>query len=151
MVKSQCVRLPEFYFADAGLPCSAEGACGAWRLFISRPLGSGTKLELTYAVVGYLPAGMNTWAAQVDSVQIPPVADIADQFAINVVRECLDIEDRLEGESVGGRIGNLSRRSVLDEQQNHRSRDRDEFHLYIVLKPAGSTTAAALTRASAIM
>jgi len=31
-------------------------------------LGSGTKLEVTYAVVGYLLAGMNTLAAQVDSV-----------------------------------------------------------------------------------
>ncbi len=28
----------------------------------------GTKLELTYAVAGYLPAGMNTWAAPVDSM-----------------------------------------------------------------------------------
>jgi hypothetical protein len=28
----------------------------------------GTKLEATYAVAGYLPAGMNTWAAPVDGV-----------------------------------------------------------------------------------
>ena len=28
----------------------------------------GTKLEVTYAVAGYLPAGMNTWAAPVDGV-----------------------------------------------------------------------------------
>jgi hypothetical protein len=27
-----------------------------------------TKLEFTYAVTGYLPAGLNTWAAPVDSV-----------------------------------------------------------------------------------
>jgi hypothetical protein len=29
---------------------------------------SGTKLEVTYAVGGYLPAGMNTLATPVDSV-----------------------------------------------------------------------------------
>jgi hypothetical protein len=28
----------------------------------------GTKLDLTYSVAGYVPAGMNTWAAPVDSV-----------------------------------------------------------------------------------
>jgi hypothetical protein len=28
----------------------------------------GTKLEVTYAVAGYLPAGMDTWAAPVDGV-----------------------------------------------------------------------------------
>jgi hypothetical protein len=28
----------------------------------------GTKLEVIYAVAGYLPAGMNTWAAPVDGV-----------------------------------------------------------------------------------
>jgi uncharacterized protein YndB with AHSA1/START domain len=32
------------------------------------PNGDGTKLTVTYAVAGYLPAGMNTWAAPVDSV-----------------------------------------------------------------------------------
>jgi uncharacterized protein YndB with AHSA1/START domain len=32
------------------------------------PDGDGTKLTVTYAVAGYLPAGMNTWAAPVDSV-----------------------------------------------------------------------------------
>jgi uncharacterized protein YndB with AHSA1/START domain len=28
----------------------------------------GTKLEMTYAVAGYFPAGMNTWAAPVDGI-----------------------------------------------------------------------------------
>jgi hypothetical protein len=28
----------------------------------------GTKLEFTHAVTGYLPAGLNTWPAPVDSV-----------------------------------------------------------------------------------
>ena len=30
--------------------------------------GDGSKLTLTYSVAGYLPAGMNTWAAPVDTV-----------------------------------------------------------------------------------
>jgi len=30
--------------------------------------GGGTKLGVVYTVAGYLPAGMNTWAAPVDSV-----------------------------------------------------------------------------------
>ena len=30
--------------------------------------GAGTKLDMTYSVAGYFPAGMNTWAAPVDSV-----------------------------------------------------------------------------------
>ena len=34
---------------------------------------TGTTVEVTYAVSGYLPAGMNTWAAPVDSV-------LTDQF-----------------------------------------------------------------------
>jgi len=32
------------------------------------PADGGTRLDVTYAVAGYLPAGMNTWAAPVDSV-----------------------------------------------------------------------------------
>jgi hypothetical protein len=32
------------------------------------PGDTGTKLDVTYAVAGYLPAGMNNWAAPVDSV-----------------------------------------------------------------------------------
>lgn len=29
---------------------------------------AGSKLDMTYAVTGYLPAGLNTWAAPVDTV-----------------------------------------------------------------------------------
>jgi uncharacterized membrane protein len=36
--------------------------------FAMSPVDGGTKLELTYAVTGYVPAGMNTWAAPVDGV-----------------------------------------------------------------------------------
>jgi|SRR5271166_5269287 len=36
--------------------------------FALSPAEGGTKLELTYAVTGYVPAGMNTWAAPVDTV-----------------------------------------------------------------------------------
>jgi hypothetical protein len=32
------------------------------------PADGGTKLDVTYAVTGYLSAGMNNWAAPVDSV-----------------------------------------------------------------------------------
>jgi uncharacterized protein YndB with AHSA1/START domain len=37
------------------------------------PVDGGTKLDLSYAVVGYLAKGMNTWAAPVDNV-------LAEQF-----------------------------------------------------------------------
>jgi hypothetical protein len=47
-------------------------ATGSMRIQLSSVEG-GTKLEVTYAVVGYLPAGMNTWAAPVNSV-------VAEQF-----------------------------------------------------------------------
>jgi hypothetical protein len=33
-----------------------------------RAAEDATKLEFTYAVTGYLPAGLNTWAVPVDSV-----------------------------------------------------------------------------------
>jgi hypothetical protein len=32
------------------------------------PAEGGTRLVLVYIVTGYLPAGMNTWAAPVDAV-----------------------------------------------------------------------------------
>ncbi|MBZ5591475.1 MAG: hypothetical protein LAP39_04515 [Acidobacteriia bacterium] len=32
------------------------------------PADGGTKLDVTYSVTGYLPAGMNTWAEPVNSV-----------------------------------------------------------------------------------
>lgn len=48
-------------------PLQGIGAVGSLTIQLS-PDGSGTKLSVTYAVSGYLPAGMNTWAAPVDSV-----------------------------------------------------------------------------------
>jgi uncharacterized protein YndB with AHSA1/START domain len=45
----------------------ALAATGAMTIQFS-PVNGGTKLEVTYAVVGYLPAGMNTLAAPVDGV-----------------------------------------------------------------------------------
>jgi len=36
--------------------------------FLLSPDAGGTKLVLTYAVGGYSPTGLNTWAAPVDSV-----------------------------------------------------------------------------------
>jgi hypothetical protein len=48
-------------------PLQTIAATGNMQFALS-PADGGTKLEVTYAVVGYLPAGMNTWAAPVDSV-----------------------------------------------------------------------------------
>jgi hypothetical protein len=42
-------------------------AAGSMRIELSAEEG-GTKLEVAYAVTGYLPAGMNTWAAPVNSM-----------------------------------------------------------------------------------
>ena len=53
-------------------PLQGMAASGSMTIHLS-PAGSGTKLELTYAVHGYLPSGMNTLAAPVDSV-------LTDQF-----------------------------------------------------------------------
>jgi uncharacterized protein YndB with AHSA1/START domain len=53
-------------------PLQSIAATGSMRIQLSSADG-GTKLEVTYAVVGYLPAGMNTWAAPVNSV-------VAEQF-----------------------------------------------------------------------
>jgi uncharacterized protein YndB with AHSA1/START domain len=57
----------QMVLAGALGPLLSMAASGSMTIKFT-PLGSGTKLEVTYAVVGYLPAGMNTWAAQVDSV-----------------------------------------------------------------------------------
>src|SRR5580704_13812244 len=57
----------QLVLAGALGPLQSMAASGSMTIKFS-PLGSGTKLEVTYAVAGYLPAGMNTWAAQVDSV-----------------------------------------------------------------------------------
>ena len=48
-------------------PLQSIAATGSMTMQLSAVDG-GTKLEVTYAVTGYLPAGMNTWAAPVDSV-----------------------------------------------------------------------------------
>ena len=48
-------------------PLQGMAASGSMTIHLS-PAGSGTKLDLTYAVLGYLPAGMNTLAAPVNSV-----------------------------------------------------------------------------------
>ena len=48
-------------------PMQSIAATGSLKIQLT-PAGGGTKLEVTYAVAGYLPAGMNTWAAPVDSV-----------------------------------------------------------------------------------
>jgi hypothetical protein len=48
-------------------PLQSLAATGSMRIQLS-PVEGGTKLEVVYAVSGYLAAGMNTWAAPVDSV-----------------------------------------------------------------------------------
>jgi uncharacterized protein YndB with AHSA1/START domain len=48
-------------------PLQSLAATGSMTIRFS-PLERGTKLEVAYTVVGYLPAGMNTWAAPVDGV-----------------------------------------------------------------------------------
>ncbi|HYL35945.1 MAG TPA: hypothetical protein VEV17_08545 [Bryobacteraceae bacterium] len=54
-------------------PLQSLAATGSLAIDFSAADG-GTKLNVTYAVAGYLPAGMNTWAAPVDSV-------ITEQFS----------------------------------------------------------------------
>ena len=48
-------------------PLQSLAATGSMTIQLSAAEG-GTKLAVGYAVTGYLPAGMNTWAAPVDSV-----------------------------------------------------------------------------------
>jgi hypothetical protein len=48
-------------------PLQSMATAGSMEIRLS-PAEGGTKLEATYAVTGYIPAGMNTWAAPVDSV-----------------------------------------------------------------------------------
>jgi uncharacterized protein YndB with AHSA1/START domain len=48
-------------------PLQQLGAAGTLSFTIS-PAADGSKLEVTFAVGGYFPAGLNTWAAPVDSV-----------------------------------------------------------------------------------
>jgi hypothetical protein len=53
-------------------PLQGMASAGSMTIGLS-PAPAGTKLELTYAVAGYLPAGMSTLATPVDSV-------LTDQF-----------------------------------------------------------------------
>jgi len=53
-------------------PLQGMASAGSMTIGLS-PAPAGTELELTYAVAGYLPAGMNTLATPVDSV-------LTDQF-----------------------------------------------------------------------
>ncbi len=48
-------------------PLQSIAASGNMSFQLSAAPG-GTKLDVTYAVVGYVPAGMNTWAGPVDTV-----------------------------------------------------------------------------------
>jgi len=48
-------------------PLQGIAANGSMTIQLS-PAGAGTKLDVIYAVAGYLPSGMNTLAAPVDSV-----------------------------------------------------------------------------------
>ena len=48
-------------------PLQSMGATGSMRIQLAAVEG-GTKVEVVYAVGGYLPKGMNTWAAPVDTV-----------------------------------------------------------------------------------
>jgi len=48
-------------------PLQRFGATGTLT-FVLQPLHNDTRLEVTYAVGGYLPDGLNTWAAPVDKV-----------------------------------------------------------------------------------
>lgn len=48
-------------------PLQGIAASGSMTIQLS-PAGGGTKLDVTYAVAGYLASGMNTLAAPVDSV-----------------------------------------------------------------------------------
>jgi hypothetical protein len=68
-------------------PLQSLAATGTMSISLS-PAEGGTKLEVTYAVSGYLPAGMNTWAAPVDNV-------VQEQFT------------RLKNYAENGRIGSL--------------------------------------------
>jgi len=53
-------------------PLQPLAATGTMTIQLS-PGDTGTTVEVTYTVAGYLTAGMNTWAAPVDSV-------ISEQF-----------------------------------------------------------------------
>jgi len=48
-------------------PLQGIASAGSMTIQLSAANGA-TKLDMTYSVAGYFPAGMNTWAAPVDSV-----------------------------------------------------------------------------------
>jgi uncharacterized protein YndB with AHSA1/START domain len=48
-------------------PLQSIAAAGSMKFQLAAAEG-GTKLDFTYAVTGYLPAGLNSWAAPVDAV-----------------------------------------------------------------------------------
>jgi uncharacterized protein YndB with AHSA1/START domain len=79
-----CEKLPggggarhlEVVYADPGKrlvlagglgPLQSMAATGSMTIQLA-PAGDGTKLSVVYAVTGYFPAGMNTWAPPVDAV-----------------------------------------------------------------------------------
>jgi uncharacterized protein YndB with AHSA1/START domain len=53
-------------------PMQAMAVAGGLRFQIS-PVEGGSKLEVTYAVGGYLKAGLDTWAKPVDSVLLDQI------------------------------------------------------------------------------
>jgi uncharacterized protein YndB with AHSA1/START domain len=70
------VRHMEVVYADPGKKLVLSGALGPLQSVAATgsmtiqltAAGEGTKLSVVYAVTGYMAAGMNTWAAPVDSV-----------------------------------------------------------------------------------
>ena len=79
-----CEKLPsggsvkhlEVVYADPGKklvlsgalgPLQSVAATGSMTIQLAKA-GEGTKLGVVYTVTGYMPTGMNTWAAPVDSV-----------------------------------------------------------------------------------
>ena len=73
---SSGVRHMQVLYADPGKRLVLSGALGPMQTMAATgsmtieltPSNGGTKLDVTYAVAGYLPAGMNTLAPIVDSV-----------------------------------------------------------------------------------
>jgi uncharacterized protein YndB with AHSA1/START domain len=57
----------QIVLAGAIGPMQTVAATGSLQIQFT-PADGGTKLEITYAVTGYLPKGMNTWAAPLDMV-----------------------------------------------------------------------------------
>lgn len=57
----------QIVLAGAIGPMQTVAATGSMQIQFT-PADGGTRLEITYAVTGYLPKGMNTWAPPVDMV-----------------------------------------------------------------------------------